>query len=86
MDTADGVADTVFSVISIYYFFLVFPAHAGQGITGGFRERGTKALNGLIRLVRVQIDDLHLLIFGIRDQRGFVVSCFDAVFPKDRCV
>ena len=52
----------------------------------GLGECGAKSLNFLIRLVRVQVDDLHFLIFRVRDQCSFIVSCFDAIFPKDGCV
>ena len=30
--------------------------------------------------------DMHFLIFRVRDQCSFIVSCFDAIFPKDGCV
>ena len=86
VNPADRIANAVFSIIRFYYFLTVFLTHAGQCIACGLGECGAKSLNFLIRLVRVQVDDLHFLIFRVRDQCSFIVSCFDAIFPKDGCV
>ena len=86
MNPANRIANAVFSIIRFYYFLTFFLTHTGQCIACGLGECGAKSLNFLIRLVRVQVDDLHFLIFRVRDQCSFIVSCFDAVFPKDGCM
>ena len=86
VNTADCIANAVFSIVSVYYFLLIFFAHAGQRIACRFRQCCSKSFNFLIRFVRVQVNDLHFLIFHIRNQRCLIVSCFDAIFPKDGCM